>query len=70
MSCPVSSSSKGPPDTGPYVPEWCYPNGPQVCPCGHHEGYHGDSGQCSQRSRCGCPGIPPECVTPDDELGP
>lgn len=40
MPGPVSDSSKGPRDDTPYVPSWCYRNGPRMCPCGHHEGYH------------------------------
>ena len=36
MPRPVSDSYKGPSDDAPYVPSWCYPNGPRVCPCGHH----------------------------------
>lgn len=64
MPGPVSDSSKGPRDDTPYVPSWCYPNGPKMCPCGHHEGYHNDAGACLLVRRCGCTGIPDECVTP------
>jgi hypothetical protein len=42
MPGPVSDSSAGPSDDAPYVPSWCYTNGPRMCPCGHHEGYHSD----------------------------
>ncbi len=38
MSGPVSDSYQGPPEDGPYVPSWCYGDGPKMCPCGHHEG--------------------------------
>lgn len=68
MPGPVSDSSKGPPDDGPYVPSWCYPKGPRMCPCGHHEGYHNDAGRCLQTHLCGCVGIPASCVTPIDEM--
>lgn len=69
MPGPVSETSKGPPDDAPYVPTWCYPGGtPKVCPCGHHEGYHNDDGECLMRSRCGCSGIPSDCVTSDEEF--
>ncbi len=64
---PVSDSYNGPPDDGPFVPSWCYPKGPRMCPCGHHEGYHNSGGQCLLSHRCGCQGIPSECVTPLNE---
>jgi hypothetical protein len=64
MPGPVSQSSKGPSDDSPYVPTWAYKNGPRMCPCGHHEGYHGDDGHCSQARTCRCSGLPPECYTP------
>jgi len=64
---PVSDSFQGPGDETPYVPSWCYENGPKMCPCGHHEGYHNDAGQCLLQHKCGCTGIPPECVTPLSE---
>ena len=41
----------------PYVPSWCYEDGPRMCQCGHHEGYHNDDGQCLHArrfSKCGC----------------
>jgi hypothetical protein len=64
MPGPVSDSYPGPPDDGPYVPSWCYPNNsPKMCPCGHHEGYHGDDGKCVQQQKCGCAGLPPDCYT-------
>lgn len=68
---PVSDSSTGTPDDAPYVPSWCYPKGPKMCPCGHHEGYHGDDGQCLHAhhfTRCGCTGIPAECVSTDADM--
>lgn len=69
MPGPVSDSSKGPPDDGPFIPHWCYPNGaPKMCPCGHHEGYHGDSRVCLHAAKCGCTGLPDECHTSDEEF--
>jgi hypothetical protein len=65
---PVSDSSKGAPDDAPYVPSWCYPKGPRICPCGHHQGYHDDNGKCLLTNRCGWAGLPAECRTPDDEM--
>jgi len=41
-----------------------------MCPCGHHEGYHHDNGECLHAyhySKCGCTGIPSNCVSTDDE---
>lgn len=59
----VSDSSKGPSDTAPYVPSWCYEKPrPYMCDCGHHEGYHNDAGECLMRHECGCvrkEGFPP-----------
>jgi hypothetical protein len=69
MPGPVSDPSPGTPDDAPYVPSWCYPNGePQMCPCGHHEGYHDSDGVClfrrydfrthtSPRPLCTCKGL-------------
>lgn len=68
MPGPVSDSYKGPPDDGPYVPDWCYPNDPQMCPCGHHEGFHNDAGQCLRAAECHCPGLPPARLTPLSEM--
>ena len=68
MPGPVSDSSRGPSDDAPYVPSWCYPNGPRMCPCGHHEGYHNDAGVCLQRHKCKCAGLPAEANTPDEEF--
>lgn len=68
MPGPVSDSYKGTPDDAPYVPSWCYKRGPILCRCGHHEGYHNDAGECLLVARCGCTGIPPECVTPIEEM--
>lgn len=67
MPGPVSDSSKGPGPRSPYVPSWCYPKGPKMCPCGHHEGYHNDRGACLLAHECRCAGLPPECETPLDE---
>lgn len=67
MPGPMSESSKGPGDLAPYCPEWCYENGPKMCPCGHHEGFHNDAGECLRVAECGCRGLPPECLTPLDE---
>lgn len=67
MPGPVSDSYQGPSDNSPYVPEWCYRNGPKMCPCGHHEGYHNDKGECLLYDQCGCIGLPENCLTPLDE---
>ena len=64
----VSDSYQGPPDDGPYVPSWCYKHGPKLCPCGHHEGYHDDDGQCLLRDECGCVGLPSSCRTSMEEM--
>ena len=61
---PVSDSSRGPSDYAPYVPSWCYEKGPKMCPCGHHEGYHADNGECLMRHKCRCAGLPTTCRTP------
>lgn len=66
MPGPVSESSKGPRDDTPYVPSWCYANGPKMCPCGHNEGYHSDSGACLLAHQCRCSGLPVECLTPSE----
>lgn len=66
----VSDSHQGPPDDAPYVPSWCYPRGPTMCPCGHHEGYHNDKGACLLTARCGCSGLPPACRSSDEEMEP
>lgn len=67
MPGPTSDSHDGPGDRTPYVPSWCYRNGPKMCPCKHHEGYHGDDGRCLLAIECGCPGLPADCLTPLDE---
>lgn len=67
MPGPVSDSSTGPADDTPYVPSWAYKNGPKMCPCGHHEGYHGDDGRCLMEAECECTGLPAECLTPLDD---
>lgn len=64
MPGPVSDSSKGPSDDTPYVPSWCYAHGPKMCPCGHHEGYHGDDRKCLLSHKCKCTGLPDDCYTP------
>lgn len=59
-------------DEKPYVPAHNYPKGqPKMCPCGHHEGFHNDKGQCihaQDYDRCGCKGLPLECLTTDAEF--
>jgi hypothetical protein len=64
MPGPVSDSYEGPPDDGPYVPSWCYEDGPRMCPCGHHEGFHADTGACLLAHQCQCRGLPDDCRTP------
>lgn len=60
----ISRSHKGTPDHAPYAPSWCYPDGkPNVCPCGHHEGYHNSKGECLNRATCGCTGLPMQLLT-------
>lgn len=68
MPGPVSDSNPGPRDDQPYVPSYLYKNGPKMCPCGHHEGYHNDNGHCLLARQCKCPGLPPNCETPMDEM--
>jgi len=68
MPGPVSDSNPGPRDDAPYVPSWCYPQGPRMCPCGHHEGFHADDLACLWRLQCRCAGLPPECLTPLEEM--
>jgi len=72
MPGPVSDNNPGTADHMPYVPSYCYPNGkPKMCPCGHHEGYHNDKGECLHAhhfSKCGCTGLPAECLTTDEEF--
>lgn len=64
MPGPVSDSNPGPSERSPFLPSWCYPApGPKMCPCGHHEGYHGDTGACLLGQECGCVGLPNECLT-------
>lgn len=53
----------GHPDA-PWVAEDCYPEGPRLCPCGHHEGFHAHSGACRWAAICGCIGLPVESYTP------
>lgn len=54
----------GHPDA-PWVTEDCYPDGPRLCPCGHHEGYHASNGACRFTKDCGCDGLPVESCTPE-----
>lgn len=72
MPGPISQSNPGSADRMPYVPSHNYPNGqPKICPCGHHEGYHDDRGEClhsKQFDKCGCPGLPDDCFTSDEEF--
>jgi hypothetical protein len=68
MPGPISDSSSGPSEDSPYVPAHSYINGPKMCPCGHHEGYHNGDGECLQRRNCKCSGLPAECYTADDDL--
>lgn len=71
MPGPISQSNPGPRDTDPYVPAWCYPKGPRMCPCGHHEGYHADDGRCTLErwmATCTCSGLPADCLTPREEI--
>ena len=69
MPGPVSDSYNGPPDDAPYVPAYLYKNGPKVCSCGHHEGYHNDEGKCLLSHLCGCAGLSADCLTPFEEMG-
>ena len=66
----VSRTNPGPGPRSPYVPHWCFPNNaPKICPCGHHEGYHGgDNDLCLLVAECGCGGLPDECKTTDEEM--
>lgn len=64
MPGPVSDSSRGPQDESPYVPSYCFKNGPRFCPCGHHEGFHDDRGACLLKHRCKCSGLPASRRTP------
>lgn len=68
MSKEVSRRYKGPSGQTPYVPSWCYKDGPKNCPCGHHEGYHDDAGKCLMTHKCGCKGLPLDCRTPPGHL--
>ena len=42
----MSDPYRGPRDSNPYVPSWMFPGGARECECGHHEGFHSDSGAC------------------------
>jgi len=60
----ISRSNPGPGPVTPYVPSWCYGKGPKMCPCGHHEGFHNDDGECLMEHECKCSGLPDNCLTP------
>lgn len=72
MPGPISDPNPGPTHFNPYVPSWCYPNNsPKQCPCGHHEGYHDENGKCLHThhgDKCGCAGLPEDCLTPLKEM--
>jgi hypothetical protein len=54
MPGPTSDSSKGPGADTPFVPSWCYPNNdPPMCACGHHDGWHGNTGCIKRGCHCG-----------------
>lgn len=53
----ISRQYQGPPKDSPYVPSWCYADGPEMCECGHHEGYHNDQGVCLLQHQCKCKGM-------------
>lgn len=65
---PVSDSFRGPEGISPYVPHWCYPRGPKMCRCNHHEGFHNDAGVCLRQSLCGCQGLPDSCRTALEDM--
>lgn len=64
----ISRSYEGPGDNSPYVPDHCYSNGPKMCPCGHHEGFHNSDGKCLLDAECGCACLPSRCETPIEEM--
>ena len=68
MPGPISDSHPGSSDNCPYVPAHCYMNGPLMCPCGHHEGYHNGNSQCLRVAECKCSGLPEDCFTTDEEF--
>lgn len=68
MPGPVSDRYGGTPDGAPYVPSWLYKNGPKMCKCGHHEGYHSDDGVCIHGAECKCEGMPEDTMTPIEEM--
>ncbi len=57
MPGPVSDQTKGQSNRTPYVPSWCFEGGAKVCACGHHEGYHDNTGECLLTAECGCIGM-------------
>lgn len=48
----------------PWIRAEIYPDGPHICPCGHHEGYHGHDRKCLFSKECRCAGLPDDCYTP------
>lgn len=67
MPGPISDTTSGPSDQTPYVPSWCFENGPKMCKCGHHEGYHSDAGECLHAKSCGCAGADWQYAAKEDE---
>jgi len=47
----------------PWIRAERYPDGPSLCDCGHHEGYHAHDRRCLFFRDCKCTGIPRESVT-------
>lgn len=47
----------------PWIRAERYPDGPNLCECGHHEGYHAHDRSCLFFRDCKCTGIPRESVT-------
>lgn len=64
----ISRTNPGTPDHAPYVPSHLYRHGPKQCPCGHHEGFHNDKGECLHTRDCRCGGLPVTCLTPLEEM--
>lgn len=56
------------PVMAPYIDRECYPDGPNMCSCGHHEGYHNGRGTCMYGHICNCVGMPKSKMTPEDTL--
>jgi len=54
----ISRINNGPSNKAPYYASWMCDGGrAKLCVCGCHEGYHNDSGQCLQMSKCKCKGF-------------